>query len=130
MKFIKHGDHFLAEPCRGMGTHARLTEWECHRRRAEYWELQSACSWRPPCFSSRPHLACGSDNIEMVHFFLFPERAIQPRLREMRELMESVWRGHRALASITLKDSYLVDPTSSQMLVSKIKPCMWQYKPS
>ena len=30
----------------------------------------------------------------------------------------------RALASITLKDSYLVDPASSHMLVSKIKPCM------
>ena len=34
----------------------------------------------------------------------------------------------RALASITLKDSYLVDPASSHMLVSKIKPCMSKYK--
>ena len=27
----------------------------------------------------------------------------------------------------TLKDSYLVDPASSHMLVSKIKPCMSKY---
>ena len=26
------------------------------------------------------------------------------------------------------KDSYLVDPASSHMLVSKIKPCMSKYK--
>ena len=26
-------------------------------------------------------------------------------------------------------DSYLVDPASSHMLVSKIKPCMSQYRP-
>ena len=30
----------------------------------------------------------------------------------------------------TLKDSYLVDPASSHMLVSKIKPCMSKYKPT
>ncbi len=29
---------------------------------------------------------------------------------------------------IVLKDSYLVDPASSHMLVSKIKPCMSKYK--
>ena len=28
-----------------------------------------------------------------------------------------------------LSDSYLVDPASSHMLVSKIKPCMSKYKP-
>ena len=28
----------------------------------------------------------------------------------------------------TFKDSYLVDPASSHMLVSKIKPCMSKYK--
>ena len=27
-------------------------------------------------------------------------------------------------------DSYLVDPASSHMLVSKIKPCMSKYKPA
>ena len=27
-----------------------------------------------------------------------------------------------------LKESYLVDPASSHMLVSKIKPCMSKYK--
>ena len=27
-----------------------------------------------------------------------------------------------------LEDSYLVDPASSHMLVSKIKPCMSKYK--
>lgn len=35
-------------------------------------------------------------------------------------------RGPRA-ASVT-EDSYLVDPASSHMLVSKIKPCMCKYK--
>ena len=30
--------------------------------------------------------------------------------------------------STPLSDSYLVDPASSHMLVSKIKPCMSQYK--
>jgi len=29
---------------------------------------------------------------------------------------------------IVLHDSYLVDPASSHMLVSKIKPCMSKYK--
>ncbi len=29
----------------------------------------------------------------------------------------------------SLSDSYLVDPASSHMLVSKIKPCMSKYKP-
>jgi hypothetical protein len=33
--------------------------------------------------------------------------------------------GRLALAS---EDSYLVDPASSHMLVSKIKPCMSKYK--
>ena len=30
---------------------------------------------------------------------------------------------------LALHDSYLVDPASSHMLVSKIKPCMSKYKP-
>ena len=30
---------------------------------------------------------------------------------------------------IVVEDSYLVDPASSHMLVSKIKPCMSKYKP-
>ena len=35
----------------------------------------------------------------------------------------------RALAApVPGKDSYLVDPASSHMLVSKIKPCMSKYK--
>jgi hypothetical protein len=35
------------------------------------------------------------------------------------------------LARVSLtKHSYLVDSASSHMLVSKIKPCMSQYKPS
>ena len=32
------------------------------------------------------------------------------------------------LGPFGLKDSYLVDPASSHMLVSKIKPCMSKYK--
>ena len=31
--------------------------------------------------------------------------------------------------SLYTADSYLVDPASSHMLVSKIKPCMSKYKP-
>ena len=31
-------------------------------------------------------------------------------------------------AILSLKGSYLVDPASSHMLVSKIKPCMSKYK--
>ncbi len=34
----------------------------------------------------------------------------------------------RKLAAPRHKESYLVDPASSHMLVSKIKPCMSKYK--
>jgi NAD kinase len=30
--------------------------------------------------------------------------------------------------AVSIKGSYLVDPASSHMLVSKIKPCMSKYK--
>ena len=33
-----------------------------------------------------------------------------------------------ALLGLLVWDSYLVDPASSHMLVSKIKPCMSKYK--
>jgi hypothetical protein len=36
--------------------------------------------------------------------------------------------GHSLLMEASA-DSYLVDPASSHMLVSKIKPCMSKYKP-
>jgi hypothetical protein len=32
------------------------------------------------------------------------------------------------MARVPLQESYLVDPASSHMLVSKIKPCMSKYK--
>jgi hypothetical protein len=35
---------------------------------------------------------------------------------------------HPAPAGVAQEDSYLVDPASSHMLVSKIKPCMCKYK--
>ena len=35
----------------------------------------------------------------------------------------------RPSGSYSRPDSYLVDPASSHMLVSKIKPCMSKYKP-
>ena len=41
----------------------------------------------------------------------------------LRQLL-SGWR-----SSLCLAISYLVDPASSHMLVSKIKPCMSKYKP-
>lgn len=34
----------------------------------------------------------------------------------------------RMCAAVSIKGSYLVDPASSHMLVSKIKPCMSKYK--
>ena len=34
----------------------------------------------------------------------------------------------QCLARVHLSDCYLVDPASSHMLVSKIKPCMSKYK--
>ena len=40
------------------------------------------------------------------------------------------WLQHlRRGVSLYTADSYLVDPASSHMLVSKIKPCMSKYKP-
>ena len=42
----------------------------------------------------------------------------------LRQLL-SGWR-----SSLCLAISYLVDPASSHMLVSKIKPCMSKYKPN
>ena len=38
-------------------------------------------------------------------------------------------RQRRSEVSLHTADSYLVDPASSHMLVSKIKPCMSKYKP-
>ena len=35
---------------------------------------------------------------------------------------------HSGFGSVKLESSYLVDPASSHMLVSKIKPCMSKYK--
>jgi hypothetical protein len=44
-------------------------------------------------------------------------------------LMNSHSRKQLALRVVNSKDSsYLVDPASSHMLVSKIKPCMSKYK--
>ena len=37
--------------------------------------------------------------------------------------------GPLELGTSSRSDSYLVDPASSHMLVSKIKPCMSKYKP-
>ena len=45
-------------------------------------------------------------------------REVQTKLAIVRDLAEQV-----------LLASYLVDPASSHMLVSKIKPCMSKYKP-
>ena len=36
--------------------------------------------------------------------------------------------GNRSRAALFFSTSYLVDPASSHMLVSKIKPCMSKYK--
>ena len=37
--------------------------------------------------------------------------------------------GRSSLESDVASDGYLVDPASSHMLVSKIKPCMSKHKP-
>ena len=36
---------------------------------------------------------------------------------------------HEVIPRTQVRNSYLVDPASSHMLVSKIKPCMSKYKP-
>ena len=51
-----------------------------------------------------------------LRFGLFGEGRVRTRARQ------AVW------AQPELYDSYLVDPASSHMLVSKIKPCMSKYK--
>jgi hypothetical protein len=45
-------------------------------------------------------------------------------------VMDGAWAcdSLRSRAPVLLYDSYLVDPASSHMLVSKIKPCMSKYK--
>jgi hypothetical protein len=40
----------------------------------------------------------------------------------------AVWVLYILTARVPLQESYLVDPASSHMLVSKIKPCMSKYK--
>lgn len=52
-----------------------------------------------------------------------PSEVLAPQPRRERGVGT---RGPRA-ARVT-EDSYLVDPASSHMLVSKIKPCMCKYK--
>ena len=42
---------------------------------------------------------------------------------------QGAWRRTRPQGGRTAIISYLVDPASSHMLVSKIKPCMSKYKP-
>ena len=50
-------------------------------------------------------------------------------LCETRDVSNSRWCLYRVLdTSAWSDDSYLVDPASSHMLVSKIKPCMSKYK--
>ena len=46
--------------------------------------------------------------------------------RRQQQQLEQ-WTNHVALPAAP--SSYLVDPASSHMLVSKIKPCMSKYKP-
>ena len=40
----------------------------------------------------------------------------------------SIWFAHLLFFTADRESSYLVDPASSHMLVSKIKPCMSKYK--
>ena len=46
----------------------------------------------------------------------------------LRDARESVYDSHWSACSVGCCD-YLVDPASSHMLVSKIKPCMSKYTP-
>ena len=52
---------------------------------------------------------------------------------ETREIsvycFDSVWSGFAPFRLAETLARYLVDPASSHMLVSKIKPCMSKYKP-
>ena len=62
---------------------------------------------------------------------------VAPGGRELRNIStaESFLRGNvgraqaRPAPRLNIRARYLVDPASSHMLVSKIKPCMSKYKP-
>ena len=61
--------------------------------------------------------------------------SLQPAQSEMMMMVVSIspatcWCRSYGYGIGLLKDSYLVDPASSHMLVSKIKPCMSKYKPT
>ena len=65
------------------------------------------------------------------HGTLVADIANSPRLRsEYFKKSETNSHQERLLPSIwyVVESSYLVDPASSHMLVSKIKPCMSKYK--
>ena len=59
--------------------------------------------------------------------------ASQPRLQQLSGRVGGSSRsrkGRKKEEKSFLQGSYLVDPASSHMLVSKIKPCMSKYKPN
>jgi hypothetical protein len=59
---------------------------------------------------------------------LLPDRSVVPRYARRPSPSRPVgFRGARAGGGVA-KECYLVDPASSHMLVSKIKPCMCKYE--
>ena len=58
----------------------------------------------------------------LVHVFKSIRNEMPPRTA-------SAYYGSQLPSGGASADSYLVDPASSHMLVSKIKPCMSKYKP-
>ncbi len=68
-----------------------------------------------------------------VHFLIeaAAKRALcKENARKIPLLVDGTETGCNGASSsrLSLKGSYLVDPASSHMLVSKIKPCMSKYK--
>ena len=58
----------------------------------------------------------------------FEESSSQAPLNKRRASCCQTYPNHSHPLADAEKDSYLVDPASSHMLVSKIKPCMSKYK--
>ena len=89
------------------------------------FSVRAFASWTPvqiafkarSCWKSSRDCVCERNTKKLCGFWLaFPGLSV---------LIRRLFRGSSQLIS----DSYLVDPASSHMLVSKIKPCMSKYKP-
>ena len=77
--------------------------------------------WRHLTVNQSKHIS--TKNLRSVCYFFWNSSWISGPLHYFGSHLFSVW----CIMGL-LNDSYLVDPASSHMLVSKIKPCMSKYK--